>query len=400
MKRIFTCLLFFLSLGAIAQHADHKKDTTFKSQVQMEMQCQDIEGTDEKQCTFFYEPGKVFQVGRMRDTLPIGNWVSYYKNGSLRDSVFYEIVDLNGVQTSVLDTFAFYFYGNGAIRERGLYRSGRKHGQWISYFTDGREKSRLTYVYGIEQGDWRANYRDGKLREKGQFENGLKTGEWFTYLKDGSVWGNGKYHLNYKQGLWTWNHRNGNLQTKGSYERGDRDGEWMHYHKNGELEKKGNYEKGKENGFWQHYFDTGELEAEGFYKQGVKDSLWKERFRDQKSDEMSEFIHGHYEYGKKDSSWFTYFENGNPKEMWTFKSDILTGIHKEFYPNGQLKTSHAFLGGVMLQTYGCYTPEGEFFECGTLKRGTGKVVVLDDDGTIIREDYYEDGVRKKMAQDH
>ena len=397
MRQLLTFILILSGFGAVAQH-DHVEDTTFKSKFTYE--CEDIPGTGQSHCTYFHKTGEVFKIGRMQDTLPVGNWVSYYRNGSLRDSLFYKIIEVNGVKTSVLDTFAFHFYGNGAIREYGLYRQGRKHGPWLIYFTDGREKSRVNYDHGVEQGEWRVNYRDGKLREKGQFDNGMKTGEWFTYYKDGSVWGNGKYVLNYKQGQWTWNYRNGTLQTIGDYERGDRKGKWIHNYKNGQLEKTGSYEKGKETGFWQHYFENGELESEGYYKEGVKDSLWKERFQNEQTEEMSEFVQGFYEYGMKDSSWFTYFENGNPKEMWTFNKGILNGIHKEFYSNGQLKTSHAFLGGILMQTYGCYTPKGEFFECGTLKRGTGKVVILDDDGNIIREDYYEDGVRKKLPQDH
>jgi antitoxin component YwqK of YwqJK toxin-antitoxin module len=86
--------------------------------------------------------------------------------------------------------------------------------------------------------------------------------------------------------------------------------------------------------------------------------------------------------------------------MWTYIKDAKTGLHKEFYSNGQLKTSHHVVNEQILQVYGCFTPQGEAFKCGTLKMGQGTLVVLDDEGNVIREDFYENGVRKELSEDH
>ncbi len=54
--------------------------------------------------------------------------------------------------------------------EMGNYVNNRKDGIWIEYYKNGKERSKLTYVNGVLEGDAIFYSSDGKISSQGKFK--------------------------------------------------------------------------------------------------------------------------------------------------------------------------------------------------------------------------------------
>ena len=54
--------------------------------------------------------------------------------------------------------------------EEGMYINNRKNGLWIEYYRNGKERSKLTYVNGVLDGDAIFYNTDGKILKEGKFK--------------------------------------------------------------------------------------------------------------------------------------------------------------------------------------------------------------------------------------
>ncbi|MCG8577300.1 MAG: hypothetical protein MI810_20620 [Flavobacteriales bacterium] len=373
----------------------HGSDTTYDESGNVYSICHTHEENGITDCKYYYKTGQLYQIGSLKDTLRVGNWVSYYRNHFTKDSIYYAIIQKEGIEVSVKDSFAFYYFSNGAIRTRGTFDEDKKTGKWITNFPDGREKEIVRYKNDVRDGQFHVNYRNGKLREKGVYAEGMRIGMWNTYHKNGQLWGVGEFQEDIRTGEWVWNYDNGKLQAKGLFNKEGRSGVWTYHHRNGQLMKTGTFLNNEEEGEWKFYFDDGELEAEGGFKLGNKEGAWKER--EVASTDSSgvrtygPFMKGEYELDKRTGDWYIYYENGKPKEMWTYVLGQQTGSYKAFYPNGKLKTHWRLIDGRLLQVFECRNKRGKQIDCGTVKLGSGTVTILDEKGKPLRTEVYKDG---------
>lgn len=54
--------------------------------------------------------------------------------------------------------------------EKGMYLNNRKEGVWIEYYKNGKERSKLTYVNGVLEGDAAFYNTDGTILKQGEFK--------------------------------------------------------------------------------------------------------------------------------------------------------------------------------------------------------------------------------------
>lgn len=54
--------------------------------------------------------------------------------------------------------------------ETGMYLNNRKEGVWMEYYKNGKERSKLTYVNGVLDGDATFYNTDGKILKEGKFK--------------------------------------------------------------------------------------------------------------------------------------------------------------------------------------------------------------------------------------
>ena len=88
----------------------------------------------------------------------------------------------------------------GAIdegRERGLFKEGKKDGQWLSYHSNGQLSLKMTYVDGKRSGSKRSFHPNGKIEGRGQYDKqGRMHGNWLSYSRFGDL----TQDINYEHG--------------------------------------------------------------------------------------------------------------------------------------------------------------------------------------------------------
>jgi hypothetical protein len=69
-------------------------------------------------------------------------------------------------------------YANGITKYSGLFRFGKRHGQWMSFYATGIKWSEQHYDKGIRQGLNETYFENGKIRYSGWYKNDLRDSLW------------------------------------------------------------------------------------------------------------------------------------------------------------------------------------------------------------------------------
>ena len=64
------------------------------------------------------------------------------------------------------------YHDNGKLYQRGTFKNGKKHGDFIEFFDNGIMSLKCTFVDGVEEGPFEQYNEDGTLEYKGVFKNG------------------------------------------------------------------------------------------------------------------------------------------------------------------------------------------------------------------------------------
>ena len=72
--------------------------------------------------------------------------------------------------------------------EEGGFVNGRKEGQWVNYFEDGKApKLKGSYSNNRPDGEFIRYYKNGKIKEKGSFSKSKLKGEYIRYHSNGNI---------------------------------------------------------------------------------------------------------------------------------------------------------------------------------------------------------------------
>ena len=85
----------------------------------------------------YYDNGTVMMEGEMKDGVRNGEWISYFLDGKVQSTGFFE----NDVRTGK----SLVYYENGNLWMDGSYKNGKKSGLWIYYDEQGYETFRYDY---------------------------------------------------------------------------------------------------------------------------------------------------------------------------------------------------------------------------------------------------------------
>jgi len=287
-----------------------------------------------------------------------------------------------------------------------------------------------------------------QLKDSGQYVNNVKEGLWKEYSIDSSMVGL-KYDV--VIGSKTLTHDYGIILEKfvGAYTRGKREGVWTGYKSfskhppvDWEIKSFTEYSNGLKNGteaYYQMYFENQKVPLlERHFTSGVetgigkvynknapynlqqiyvakngKSLLMKEYFDDGKprylfSDTLLKGEHLRYFQSFSESSYLTqtafyandtiaqgemkeYYTNGNVKSSTNFQNGVPDGVYKYFYDNGQLWTERLYSKGKVMEVISNFNHEGKPVDKGTLKAGTGTVIVYDEEGKQTSVLTYKNG---------
>jgi antitoxin component YwqK of YwqJK toxin-antitoxin module len=103
----------------------------------------------------------------------------------------------------------------------------------VDKYDDGSPKKIEVYQQNIKIEE-KEFYPNQQLKYKGNFKDGKRDGEWIYYYDDGKVWSEGGFLNDKRHGVTKVYFPNGQLRYRGGYDKGKKTGIWKFYNENGQ----------------------------------------------------------------------------------------------------------------------------------------------------------------------
>ena len=239
-------------------------------------------------------------------------------------------------------------------------KEGKRTGKWIIYTSKSLKIEEGVFVKGRKEGQWIKYFEDGKTPKlKGSYSNNRPDGEFIRYYK------------------------NGKIKEKGSYSKSKFKGEYIRYYSNGKIEYTGNYNNlGEETGVIKHFHKNGNLALEYSVKNGLLTGKLIRYFEDGSVQSSISFS----ENGAKIAS--KTYEKTLPEKK--IINTIVNSSSPPYLKNPKTK-------GIKFNAFGynkVYNENDEIWMDGIFKNGQlweGKVYTYDRDGILQRVLVYKNG---------
>ncbi len=96
----------------------------------------------------------------------------------------------------------------GKISFEGKMKNGKPHGEWTTFFPDGRPRWNGNKNEGISHGPYTMWYQEGRKKMEGEYKNGQKHGQSTMWHLNGAKWKEQKHMDGKPSGKWrTWNNQ-------------------------------------------------------------------------------------------------------------------------------------------------------------------------------------------------
>lgn len=289
----------------------------------------------------FYNNGKLKEEIEYRNSLKSGFYKEYDTTGNLKNITKYlNDTLLKDVQEIVKLDIKNEYYDSGKLKSVGSYKNKVPEGIKRQYNEDGKIVKAEIFKNGnmvgegivdekgFKQGAWKEKYETGELRAEGIYKDGKKFGEWKFYFKNGKLEQKGKFIANEKaHGTWLWYFENGQIEREEIFDKGKEEGYMKEYNDSGKVIAEGNYSDGLKEDLWK--YNIGDYLETGNYKNGAKNGIWqgfyksgKKAFEGAYADDAPDGKHsfwfdngqicetGSYAMGKKDGDWVKYNNDG------------------------------------------------------------------------------------------
>lgn len=150
--------------------------------------------------TFYYENGQMkYHISYKNDQLH-GRVSYWYPNGQLWQKATYNHGELDDTicdyyETGVIKSIGFfddgagefkYYHPNGKLWKTGKVLNGKEEGVWCYYFANGLKSGEGVYRNGKKHGEYKAFYKTGELMESGIYDSDLIVQNTY-YLKNGEI---------------------------------------------------------------------------------------------------------------------------------------------------------------------------------------------------------------------
>ena len=316
----------------------------------------------------------------------------YYSDGNL--AYIQEVKIIEGKEPILHGKYIEY-YKNGQIKVQGLYKEGKRDGEFKAFLRDGKSAGSVFYkdgkiikstlVNSMKDNasfslttDINYNLNSNEIITD-EFPNGLLK-QYFIYNKNGLLDGESREY-----------YEEGNIKSISHFKNDIPDGVFISYYQNGNIENKYAYVNGQANGECFSYYENGKLEERYFLKNGEIDG---EAFAYYPSGKLrGKEVQ---KLGKREGESIIYHENGNIKQKSTFKNDKREGDLFIYFPSGKLRQTEKYINGKI---------EGEvieYYESGTIKEKAYFIndkqekehFFYDKKGKLIKTDIYKNGVKQ------
>lgn len=249
----------------------------------------------------YFPDGSVKTSGGFKDNKAVGIHREYDKKGEVVAGKVYSDI--------------------GVLEAKGVVdEEGKKQGNWVDYYPEGKIKAKGKYINDLRDGPWLFYFRNGKIEQKGNYKNGLPHGEWIWYYQNGNILREEEYSKGKEEGYATEYTLNGDTIMHGEYYEGEKFGKWIY--KIGDEIQEGEYQADLKHGMWYHYYNPGEeLRFEGRYVNGNEQGEHYFYYQNGKIKEKREYI-----MGNRDGNWITYDEQGIVLTIITYKQNKIVKV--------------------------------------------------------------------------
>lgn len=258
---------------------------------------------------------------------------------------------------------------------------------FVSFFVSQINAQNLKNKEGRRTGKW-IFYKSGSSKnlkvEEGIFVDGRKEGQWINYFEDGKAPKlKGSYSNNRPDGDFIRFYENGAVKEKGSFSKENYKGQYLRYHSNGKIAYVGNYNNsGEETGLIQFHYENGNLELE----YTVKNKM------------LTGILNRYFENGNLQSS-ITFSTNGKISSTKTFdqKKTVVKTLNPVDKSDAVPNLKNPKTKGIKFVAFGynkVYNENDEIWMDGIFKNGQlwdGKVYTYDRDGILQRVLVYKEG---------
>jgi len=286
------------------------------------------------------ESSQLRYEGQFKDDKPVGRFTYYSTKGKVE---------------SILDHYpdgkashARHYHPNGKLMAEGRYVGQDKDSTWTYFDTEGIKRSIERWAAGKKDGEQVTLYADGKLAEKSLWAKGVQQGPFEQYFANGQVKTRATYVNGEPEGTMTYFFPSGKKEIEGKMVNGDRDGSWYYFNEDGTVQiqvlyKAGTYVKDKkENGTFKEYYDQDKLKSEVTYKAGRKEGRFTEWNNDGAWVERPVKIGPE---GEQKGDMERVLEGQTKKREGTYKNDLLDGEVKEYDETGRLIRTVIYVAG-------------------------------------------------------
>jgi antitoxin component YwqK of YwqJK toxin-antitoxin module len=326
--------------------------------------------------------------------VPFGAELTYYDGGELFERKQHQFIKDGNHEHRSLHGPVLTYYENGKLKSKGTYKNGSLNGIFKSYFQDGKLETERYYENNVPVGEWKGWHANGQQaywylydletahpfepNKKEWAENGQLTLEQVLdvgangYLREWTAAGIQTHDVDIQlldrtKGVETWWYNDGQLHSRRDY-RKDQDTSLVEFYRNGEWQR---LEIHKEQG------SNSYKEIKRWYPKMVSESVFIAETR----------ADGFFKQLQE-----LYYPNGNLKSRVEYKNKE---CYKEFYANKGSKTR--FLHTITDSLYGPYQELDsmgqlliDYRYSGGFRDGWCKEYATD--GRLLFERYYEKGI--------
>lgn len=175
--------------------------------------------------------------------------VEYFEDGSIKSSIPYRFGKENGL--------CKYYFINlpHPLKIEVEMKNGKKHGQFVKYFINGKLDTRCTYQDDLLEGTEETFHIKGYKTSVTNYLHGKKHGSYTLYYPNGEIVEQGSFYEDLFDGDWSYYDDRGVLIGEGHFDKGN--GVQMGYNLNGNLVRIVHYQNNQKEG------EDIELNAEG-----------------------------------------------------------------------------------------------------------------------------------------
>jgi antitoxin component YwqK of YwqJK toxin-antitoxin module len=205
--------------------------------------------------TSYFQDGKIFEKGIIKNHRHWGEWTKYYKNGNI------EFIEKVKNKTGL----TIWYHDNGQISDSCYHINGKANGLVKIWFESGQIKEICNWKNGEQNGSFEAYFENGNLNEKGNWINGKNNGKHESWYENGQKEQVQFFKAGIHDGIVLQWYSNGNKKAIVNFISGKVDGKVINYYENGKVKSQGYFKDGKRNGTLSWYNENGKLTKEQIF---------------------------------------------------------------------------------------------------------------------------------------